>query len=177
MNNINLQNEEFKKYQNREIENPKRKLKKYKEKLSLDDFAELFINDNQKNISKEEKFILSLNKNRQFIELNDNDFSERSNLDINLYKNIRKKIQNSPLKKDNFKEIIKKKDRTNKIYAPPFSLRTKFSNSENNKNILEDIKNENIINEINMQIIPEERNIQKSKKRKEKLYKLFEKKN
>ena len=177
MNNINLQNEEFKKYQNREIENPKRKLKKYKEKLSLDDFAELFINDNQKNISKEEKFILSLNKNRQFIEINDNDFSERSNLDINLYKNLRNKMHNSPLKKDNFKDAIKKKERTNKIYAPPFSLRTKFSNSENNIKILEDIKNENIINEINMQIIPEERNIQKSKKRKERLYKLFEKKN
>ena len=177
MNKINLQNEELKKYKNKEIENPKRKIKRYKEKLSLEDFAELFINDKVKNISKEEKFMLSLNKNRQFMEINENDLSERNNLDINLYKNLRKKMQNSPLKKDNFKDAIKKKERTNKIYAPPFSLRSKFSNSENNIKIVEDAKNENIINEINIQIIPEERNIIKSKKRKEKLYKLFETKN
>ena len=177
MNKINLQNEELKKYKNKEIENPKRKIKGYKEKLSLEDFAELFINDKVKNISKEEKFMLSLNKNRQFMEINANDLSERNNLDINLYKNLRKKMQNSPLKKDNFKDAIKKKERTNKIYAPSFSLRSKFSNSENNIKIVEDAKNENIINEINIQIIPEEKNIIKSKKRKEKLYKLFETKN
>ena len=109
MNKINLQNEELKKYKNKEIENPKRKIKGYKEKLSLEDFAELFINDKVKNISKEEKFMLSLNKNRQFMEINANDLSERNNLDINLYKNLRKKMQNSPLKKDNFKDAIKKK--------------------------------------------------------------------
>ena len=177
MNNINLQNEDLKKYKNKEIENPKRKIKKYKEKLSLEDFAELFINDNVKNISKQDKFILSLNKNIQFLELNENDLTERNNLDINLYKNLRNKMHNSPLKKDNFKDAIKKKERTNKIYAPPFSLKSKYSNSENNIKIAEDVKIKNIINEINIQIIPDERNILKSKKRKERLYKLFEKKN
>ena len=47
MNNEYYQNDDIKSIKDENIEKPKKKIKGYKEKLTLEDFAELFLNDNE----------------------------------------------------------------------------------------------------------------------------------
>ena len=174
MNNEYYQNDDIKSIKDENIEKPKKKIKGYKEKLTLEDFAELFLNVNEyKNNKKEKKFLFSLDKNgilkgsRE--ELNDNEI-----LDINKYKSLRNKTTNSKIKIEKLTEAIKTKNNSKKIKAPPFSLRLN-TNSQKRFEIIED--EEKVKNEINIEIIPDEENLQKSKKRKQRLYKLYQTKN
>ena len=102
-------------------------------------------------------------------DLNDNEI-----LDINKYKSLRNKTTNSKIKIEKLTEAIKTKNNSKKIKAPPFSLRLN-TNSQKRFEIIED--EEKVKNEINIEIIPDEENLQKSKKRKQRLYKLYQTKN